>query len=174
VSAAARRQELLALLGNEDLAGIAHLPDGALIRGPDRWTRDAQYATTTAGLRQLIRQTLAALFPGTDPAEYEADIAHEGQHAAAAAALGCSSRFIFRVARLRDGSWYTVPAHTFVSQRPLTKLALAAISAAPAWLSEGDLADLHRMGYAGADDVADRIRKSGQHLPVPASARAPR
>jgi hypothetical protein len=59
------------------------------------------------------------------------------------------------VARLRDGSWYTVPAHTFVSQRPLTKLALAAICAAPAWLSEGDLADLHSMGYAGADDVAD-------------------
>jgi hypothetical protein len=57
------------------------------------------------------------------------------------------------------------------SCNPLAKLALAAIAAAPSWLSDGDPAGLHRMGYWDADDVARRIRESGLRLPALASAK---
>jgi hypothetical protein len=58
--------------------------------------------------------------------------------------------------------------------RPVTKLAAATITAAPATLSPGDLKVLRAMGYRDAADVAARVRElalsKGIHLPVPASA----
>jgi hypothetical protein len=57
----------------------------------------------------------------------------------------------------------------YASRDPLTKLAIASIAAAPSWLSDADLADLHCMGYRDAEDVAARIQVSGQRLPVPLS-----
>jgi hypothetical protein len=173
-------EELAALRdlpGNKWPTGFRDLPDDAMIRVPSEFRGNVprrRYARTPGELRRVIREA-AAFFPGLDLADFEGDITHEAEHAAAARALGCTSRFIFTVAPIRDsapdGAWYSVPGHVYTSRKPLSKLALAAIAAAPSWLSEGDLADLHRMGYRDADDVAGRIRKSGQQLPMPAGTR---
>ena len=173
-------EELAALRdlpGNKWPTGFRDLPDDAMIRVPSEFRGNVprrRYARTPGELRRVIREA-AAFFPGLDLADFEGDITHEAEHAAAARALGCTSRFIFTVAPIRDsapdGAWYSVPGHVYTSRKPLSKLALAAIAAAPSWLSEGDLADLHRMGYRDADDVAGRIRESGQQLPMPAGTR---
>jgi hypothetical protein len=175
---AARRAELAQAvkgkLGNEWPSEFRDLPDDAMIRVPSEFRDDVpyrSYASSPGELRRLIREA-AASFPDLDPADFEDDITHETEHAVAAQALGCTSRFTFTVAPLRDGVWYSVPGHVYTSRKPLSKLALAAIAAAPSSLSDGDLADLHRMGYKDTDDVAERIRVSGQRLPIPASAKA--
>jgi hypothetical protein len=161
------------------LAWYRDHPDDALLPSPAGF-RDAphrRYARTPDELRRLIRRALAR-FPGADPAAYEDQIVHETEHAAAAQALGCTSRFWFTVApnpAVDDLSvWYTQAGHSWASPVPLTKLAVAAIAAAPARLSDGDLADLYALGYRGADDVAKRIRRSGQTLPMPAGAQTNR
>ena len=168
-----------ALPGNKWPDGFRDLPDDAMIGVPSKFLENIPhtwYARTPDELRRVIREVLRRHFPDSDPAEYEHDIVHETEHAAAARAIGCTSRFTFTAAPFQDddpfGVWYTVPGHVFTSRRSLPKLALAAITAAPSWLSDGDLADLLHMGYQDADDVAERIRRFGQRLPMPASAKA--
>lgn len=165
----------------------APIPDGGLLRDlPDdavvhvtRYTDlpHRRYADTAEGLRRLIHEMLATS-PTADFDAYEDQIAHELEHAAAARALGCTSRFYFNLSPHPDVRWLWVcyTGHQYICREPLTKLAVAAIAAAPAWLSEGDLADLRSLGYRDAEDVADRIRRHNRRaprpLPVPASARA--
>lgn len=165
------------LPGNKWPAGFRGLPDDAMIRVPSEFQENVPHrwhASTPEEFRRVIHEVMAH-FPPFDPADFEEDIVHETEHAAAAGALGCASRFIFTAAPLRaddpDSVWYTVPAHVYTSRKSLPKLALAAITAAPSSLSDGDLADLRRMGYRDADDVARRIRESGQQLPLPKSVR---
>lgn len=58
--------------------------------------------------------------------------------------------------------------------RPVTKLMVAAVHAAPTRLTAGDVAALREMGYRDAADVAERISllaaRTGTILPAPASA----
>ena len=161
------------------LALLRDLPDDALVRVPPGFEEevpDGTYAATLEDLRRVIGESTGPYgFPDLDPANYEDQIVHEAEHAAAARAIGCDSRFLFKRGRhpARADVWYHVTVHMYAASFPLTKLAVAAIAAAPTWLSESDLADLHCMGYQDAADVAARIRETGQHLPVPLSAAAP-
>lgn len=78
----------------------------------------ARYASSPGALRGLIRE-VAACFPDLDPAVFEGAITHEMEHAAAARALGCTSRFTFTGAPLRDDAWYSVPgSRVHVPQTP--------------------------------------------------------
>jgi hypothetical protein len=154
------------------------LPDEAMIIPPARFfsSPHERYARNSEELRRLIRASLA---PITDlPAwlQFFVDqVPHEAEHAAAAQKLGCTSRFTFWLTPNRQGSWDGGLRHDWISRRPVSKLAIAAIAAAPSWLSPGDLADLNLMGYQGSEDVADRIRafnrRGRPRLPVPVSAR---
>jgi hypothetical protein len=134
------------------------------------------YADSPAGLLPIIRG-----IPASYPAATEADLAwledgiqHEAQHAAAATVLGCSSRFCITMTPLPGGGVHARPCCSWVSRRPLSKLAIASIAAAPSDPSPDDLADLRRMGYRDADDVAERIRRFNRRarypLPLPAGA----
>src|ERR1019366_9505885 len=99
-------EELAALRdlpGNKWPTGFRGLPDDAMIRVPAAFRGDVprrRHARTPAELRRVIRE-VAASFPDLDPADFESDIMHEAEHAAAARALGCTSRFIFTVAPIR-------------------------------------------------------------------------
>lgn len=155
---------------------LRDLPDDAPVRVPPGFEEeevpDGTYAATLEELRRVIGESAGPYgFPDLDPADYEDQIAHEAEHAAAARAIGCDSRFLFRRGQhpARDDVWYDVTVHVYAASFPLTKLAVAAIAAAPSRLSESDLADLHCMGYQDAADVAARIRATGQHLPMPLS-----
>lgn len=129
----------------------------------------AQVASGLEELRRVIRES-AGQFLGLNPADYEDDIAHEAEHAAAARAIGCASHFLFKTAPhpVRHDVWCTVTVHVYASREPLTKLAVASIAAAPSQLSASDLADLYCMGYRDVDDVAARIQASGQVSASPA------
>jgi hypothetical protein len=158
------------------LAVLRDLPDDAPVRIPDGFEEEVPYGTyasTLEELRRVIRES-AVPFLGLDPADYEDDIAHEAEHAAAARAIGCASRFLFKRAPhpVRDDVWCSVTVHVYASSEPLTKLAVASIAAAPSWMSDTDLADLQCMGYRDVEDVAARIQASGQRLPVPLSVTA--
>jgi hypothetical protein len=132
----------------------------------------ARYASSPEGLRRLILDVLSP-FPDADLSFLEDQIPHEMEHAAAARALGCISHFTFSMIP-RPGGWHALPGHQWASRGPLSKLAIAAIAAAPAQLSLDDLTDLRRMGYRDAADVADRIRRFNRHaqhpLPMPANS----
>lgn len=103
-------------------------------------------------------------------------ISHELEHAAAARAVGYT-KILYGLYHnpeagpgeeaIRLFMWSGAPS------RPVTKLAIATVTAAPALLSPGDLETLRAMGYRGAADVAARVRelalRTGIRLPVPAS-----
>jgi hypothetical protein len=154
---------------------LRDLPDDAPVRiraGFEEEIPYGTYASTLEELRRVIGESTGPYgFPDLDPADYDDDIAHEAEHAAAARAIGCDSRFLFKRAPhpARADTWYSVTVHVYASREPLTKLAIASIAAAPSWLSDTDLADLHCMGYIDAADVAARIQVSGQRLPIPLS-----
>lgn len=154
---------------------LRDLPDDAPVRVPPGFEEevpDGTYAATLEELRRVIGESTGPYgFADLGPADYEDQIAHEAEHAAAARAIGCDSRFLFKRGQhpARDDVWYHVTVHVYAASFPLTKLAVAAIAAAPSWLSESDRADLHCMGYQDAADVATRIRATGQHLPMPLS-----
>lgn len=151
------------------------LPDDALVPVPPGFEQEVPggtYAATPEELRRVLGESTGPYgFPDLDPADYEDQIAHEAEHAAAARAIGCDSRFLFLRGQhpARANVWYNVTCHVYAARFPLTKLAIAAIAAAPSWLSASDLADLHCMGYQGSADVAGRIRATGQRLPMPLS-----
>lgn len=159
------------------LALLRDLPNDVLVRVPPGFEEvlDGTYADTMEDLRRVIGDSTGPYgFPDLDPADYEDQVEHEAEHAAAARAIGCDSRFLFRRGQhpARDDVWYNVTVHVYAASFPLTKLAIAAIAAAPSWLSESDIADLHCMGYQDAVEVATRIRVTGQHLPMPLSGAA--
>lgn len=157
--------ERLAAMG---LAAARDLPDDGLGRVPSEFRDDpdVMYASTLEGMRGVIREA-ARLHPWISVAACEADIAHEAEHAAAARMIGCASRFGLKVGRTGAGATYTVMVHEFARPGMMTKLAFASMAAAPARLSEGDLADLRAMGYRDAEDVAARIREHNRHAAVP-------
>lgn len=156
-----------------DLSVVRSLPDDALVELPCEFTEGpyTRYAATPGELRALIREMIAP-YPDCSPQIFESHVEHETEHAVAASAVGCTGRFGFTVAPApgKDGL-YASAVYEVMSRAAVTKLALAAITAAPALLSDGDLVDLNRMGYRDAADVAGRIRASGQPLPIPASVR---
>jgi hypothetical protein len=160
---------------NGSLSALLALDDYAMVSVSPDFTDlpYAKYASSAEGLRRLILDTLAS-FPDADLGFLEGAVAHEAGHDAAARAVGCTTRFAFSVIPVLGG-WQALPSHGWVSEHPLTKLAIAAIAAAPACLSVNDLANLHCMGYRDAQDVADRIREYNRWvrhpLPVPTSQR---
>jgi hypothetical protein len=163
-----------------DYAALRDLPDYAMVDVSAEFSdvpHAIGYADSPAGLLPIIR-AIPASYPAATEAHLamlEAEILHEAEHAAAASALGCSSRFCITMTPLPGGGVHARPCHSCVSSRPLSKLALASITAAPSRLSPDDLADLRDMGYRDADDVAERIRefnrRACQPLPLPAGAK---
>lgn len=150
---------------------VQGLPDDAPLPVPAAFPADVPdtwYASTPSELRRVIREVMEVRLPDEDPAEQDPDIEHEAEHAAAAQALGCTVRFGFTVAPF-GSVWSWGSSIQICRGGPLPKLAFAAIAAAPARLSDGDLHDLRNLGYQDAADVADRIRRSGQRMPVPRS-----
>jgi hypothetical protein len=138
---------------------------------------DITYADTLDGMQRLIDDFVArhaARHPDADWSLLDDAVAHESEHAAAAAALGCRSRFGLRVQQIPGNRCWVRPVHSCVSDAPLMKLAVAAMAAAPANPSEGDIEYLHDLGYAGVADVAGRILAYNKYarkpIPVPVSA----
>jgi hypothetical protein len=161
---------------NSNLAVLLDLPDDAMVSVPAEFIDlpNMRYADSGPEFRRLIREALAP-FPDADLGFFEDQIPHEMEHAAAAQALGCTSRFFFKMIPQPGDDWYGIPGHVWASRNPVSKLAIAAIAAAPTWLSLDDVADLRRMGYQDAGDVADRIRGFNRRarcpLPLPGSVR---
>jgi hypothetical protein len=168
---------------------------GRLRDRPDNFVIDGYWArgfaevenVTPAGTPEELRVLMHALndrCQGQIDLDYlEAQIAHEAEHAAAACAVGFGriryglGEWIERHAD--DGAvtvttrWQVMVFHVD-PLRPVSKLAYAAIVAAPARLSAGDAEALRDIGYRDAEDVATRIRefsaRAGAALPMPASA----
>lgn len=160
--------------------GLAEMPDDAIACVPGSLEDlpelpGATYAADIRGLRRIVREFTTRNY-GWAEGSLLAEIPHEQEHAAAAQALGCRSRFFFRVAPTEGGGRGACLGHSWVARAPMTKLAVASIAAAPSYLSAGDLNDIRRMGYRDADDVAGRIRlfnRTAKHpLTMPGSVRA--
>jgi hypothetical protein len=153
------------------LARFQRASDETMIRVAEEF-RDlphTRYAGDPEDFRHLIREMLrtTSLAPGS----FDDSIPHEMEHAAAAQAFGCATRFAFSVVPLPDGLCRCYASTEWISPRPVSKLAMAAFIAAPAVPSDGDLRDLLLMGYLDAADVAERIRRCNRTaqypLPVP-------
>jgi hypothetical protein len=108
---------------------------------------------------------------------YESLIAHEGQHADAAIAQGIEEHHFSLGFAWASTSGKRLllcePAFRMVNFET-TKLGLAAVIAAPADPSPGDIAQLQEIGYTGVADVAERVIEHNRHattpLPMPITA----
>ena len=93
-----------------------------------------------------------------DKPEVDAHVQHETQHGRAAPAAGFQTVYyglwVMEHEEYLDFQFAHYPRDPI---RPITKLAMASIVAAPEVLSPSDRSQLAAMGYAGADDVAERI-----------------
>lgn len=167
-------------------AALRDAPDDALVTG---WAADltdhpnVTYAESLDELRALAANLNEECEGQIDPDYIEDQIRHEGQHAAAARAVGFGKvrlgLGVWRSERLLDGggrqvttNWQVFVEHA-APVRAVTKLAYAAIVAAPARLSAGDADALREMRYRDAADVAERISalaaRTGVALPMPQS-----
>jgi len=168
-------------------ARLRYEPDDTLLDGWGRNFAEVENVTTADTLEELhvLTRALNDRCQGQiDPAYIEAQIAHEAEHAAAARAVGFSrTRYGLGewVERRTEGDvltvitrWQVMVFHV-APVRPVSKLAYAAIIAAPARLSAGDVESLRDMGYRHAEDVAARIREfnssAGITLPIPTGPR---
>lgn len=115
----------------------------------------------------MVYDALGRIHHGIDQWKIDKDISHEKRHKAAADRIGF--RHSVHEVQLTESRETPTPQGLAIQfgWRPsvrqagpingVTKLASASIVAAPANLSDGDLARLNAMGYEGQDDVAQRI-----------------
>jgi len=130
------------------------------------WTDDFQdYPCVTPAsdireLRRLARELNRFCEWQIDPGYIESEIRHEAEHAAMAQSLGFRKvRFALYVRQEGcETHWRMITQHVDPS-RDITKLELAAVTAAPGRLSAGDSKALADMGYSGREDVFRRLRK---------------
>lgn len=154
-----------------DLHALLHeAPDNALTVGWPEDFRDIPDVTWTSspdGLRELAADLNVSCQHDIDPGYIESEVRHEHEHALAALAAGFTKvrygLLVRRTSRKVPGgtdvetAWRMMVTHAAPSG-PVTKLAYASITAAPAVLSAGDAEALRDMGYEDAADVARRIR----------------
>jgi hypothetical protein len=152
-------------------AALRAAPDDAVTTGWDEdFTDDPDvtYASSPDGLRELAAALNASCQWQIDPDYIESQVRHEQEHAAAALAAGFSKirygLFVHRAPRNVPGGvtvrtdWRMMINHV-APAGPVSKLAYAAIVAAPAVLSAGDEEALRVMGYRNAADVTKRIAR---------------
>ena len=163
---------------------LADVPDDTVI---DDWptrlvkSKGVYLFNSSRQLRYLARGLLRLRYrQPPDAASLDDRISHEEEHAAAARAVGFTKTAYGFAPQMDPFGVIPYPLgvqlfmHPLAPSRPVTKLGLATILAAPASPSPGDLAQLQAMGYQGAADVAARVKelalRTGIRLPVPASA----
>jgi hypothetical protein len=152
---------------------ILALPDDAMLRSPSEFP-DLPDGTRWASSPACLRHLLCEIMPRAAADLIDDVVRHESEHAAVARALGCTSRFAVLFVEPTEPGFDSAisPMHWWISPHPLSKLAVAAIAAAPADPSAEDLEKLRVMGYRDAEDLANRIRKFNRHarhpLPMPA------
>lgn len=149
-------------------------PDDALLTGWAEDFTDSEHVTCAGdldGLRRLAAELNESCQGDIDPAYLESQVLHEHEHAQIARLAGFAKvRYGMYVRREREdlpGGGYTVTTYWqarfehAAPSGPVTKLAYAAIAAAPCRLSAGDKEALRDMGYRDAADVHDRLRAAG-------------
>ncbi|MET9260344.1 hypothetical protein [Amycolatopsis sp. NPDC004079] len=131
---------------------------------------DVTWAGTLDDLRVFMVELIDEHRGRIDDGFFEQQLRHADEQATAARAVGFSKvRYGLlvrpcKIARRADGTWdrslfWQVCMQYVAPTRPVTKLAYAAVVAAPRLLSDGDASALRVMGYRDAADVARRIRQ---------------
>lgn len=150
-------------LARATLLQAARLPDDAIADdGAATFQSDPNttWTRSPAAFHTMIREFVLTEFD-TEPAGWENSVTHEMQHAVAARAAGYTDiRYGLSVWRNHPATGLTMwqpRMACHVPQRPVTKLALASVYAAPDTPSDTDLETLRAAGYDGIADVAARI-----------------
>ena len=157
---------------------LVGLPDDTILDSPENPAKPVIHPNTRlfSSLEELRSAAPSRLGGHSTSAYLEWAISHEQEHAAASRAVGYT-KLLYGLYHnpeaeqgelaLQLGVWPGAPS------RPVTKLAMATVTAAPGRLSPDDRALLQAMGYRDAADVARRVRelalRTGVRLPVPAS-----